>query len=65
MCSFSKTTKKLILTVRYKITQQLASKDYIKTSPTYFSQFFLQNISSRPYPNVKTILDHFEFWILF
>ena len=38
------------------ITHKSALKDYIRTSPTYFSRMFLLLFSNRPYPNVKIIV---------
>ena len=39
---FSKTSEKQILMVLYKITQKSASKDFIKTFPSYFFTIFFQ-----------------------
>ena len=42
--------------MRYKIRPNSASKDFIKTFPTYFAQIYLQHFSNRPYSNVKIFL---------
>ena len=65
MCVFSKTSKIKFWRLHYKIMQKSASKDFIKTFPTYFSWTFLQHFSNRPSPNVEIILAYFYIIKLF
>ena len=38
---------------------QITSKDFIKTFPTYFPEIFFQHFSNTPYSNVNIILAYF------
>ena len=51
----TKHLKSIFSQLRCKIGQKSASKDFIKTFPTYFSQIFFQHFSNRPYLNAKII----------